>query len=477
MLNQIALMIRYIRNINKIIVRGAFPLRFVVSSIFVLAMIAQLYGQYPGEVWYFGASAGIDFKTDPPSPLSDGNVNSIEGCATMCDGAGNLLLYTDGITVWNRNNQIMENGEGLFGHHSSTQTAVIVKQPGTNPNIYIFTTPSFVGAHGFCYSVVDINANNGMGEVILKNQNLLNTVSEKLTVVQHSNGIDFWILGHKYNSDAFYAYLLSSSGLSAAPVVSNAGSAHQGGTFGTYNSMGYLKASPSGEKLALAIYEIGKFELFDFNKTTGTITHQLTMQGYEKSYGVEFSPNGQLLYVKGLYSGKIYQYNLSAGSSGEIINSRKLIGEATSPPTNPNYISGALQLGLDGKIYVAKYMNNYLGRINNPNVIGAGCGFVDDAFHLGGGQSLLGFPFAGKWSLAAIISEFYCFGDTTTFEIVNATNIVSVLWDFGDPASGANNTSALLNPVHVFSAPGNYTVTLSIQYPANQYVTTHQVTI
>lgn len=31
-------------------------------------------------------------------------------------------------------------------------------------------------------------------------------------------------------------------------------------------------------------------------------------------------------------------------------------------------------------------------------------------------------------------------------------------WDFGDPASGANNTSNIRNPTHIFSAPGTYTV-------------------
>lgn len=32
------------------------------------------------------------------------------------------------------------------------------------------------------------------------------------------------------------------------------------------------------------------------------------------------------------------------------------------------------------------------------------------------------------------------------------------LWNFGDPASGVNNTSTLQNPVHTFSGPGTYTV-------------------
>ena len=34
-------------------------------------------------------------------------------------------------------------------------------------------------------------------------------------------------------------------------------------------------------------------------------------------------------------------------------------------------------------------------------------------------------------------------------------------WDFGDPASGAANTSTLKNPTHIFSAPGTYNVTFS----------------
>jgi gliding motility-associated-like protein len=54
-----------------------------------------------------------------------------------------------------------------------------------------------------------------------------------------------------------------------------------------------------------------------------------------------------------------------------------------------------------------------------------------------------------------------CPAEPVTF--IDITNSVKPTykwwWDFGDPASGAaNNTSALKNPIHTFSAPGTYTV-------------------
>lgn len=46
--------------------------------------------------------------------------------------------------------------------------------------------------------------------------------------------------------------------------------------------------------------------------------------------------------------------------------------------------------------------------------------------------------------------------------VANAGNIVSWAWDFNDPASGANNTSALQNPTHEFAGTGTYNVKLTV---------------
>lgn len=45
----------------------------------------------------------------------------------------------------------------------------------------------------------------------------------------------------------------------------------------------------------------------------------------------------------------------------------------------------------------------------------------------------------------------------------NTNTYVSYSWNFGDPGSGVNNTSSLQNPLHTYSATGNYIATLVVQ--------------
>ncbi|KAA9340326.1 PKD domain-containing protein [Adhaeribacter soli] len=50
---------------------------------------------------------------------------------------------------------------------------------------------------------------------------------------------------------------------------------------------------------------------------------------------------------------------------------------------------------------------------------------------------------------------------TVSFTDLSANGPTSWTWNFGDPNSGASNTSTLQNPTHTFSAPGTYTITLT----------------
>ncbi|OYX22435.1 MAG: hypothetical protein B7Z06_11655 [Flavobacteriales bacterium 32-35-8] len=60
----------------------------------------------------------------------------------------------------------------------------------------------------------------------------------------------------------------------------------------------------------------------------------------------------------------------------------------------------------------------------------------------------------------AFTVENQCFGDTTEIHLYNR-GIINVMWDFGDPVTGANNTSTDIDPTHDFSAPGSYNITLT----------------
>ena len=98
-------------------------------------------GMAQGEanIWYFGSNAGIDFNSGVPVSLPASQMSTWEGCASIADGAGNLRFYTDGNSVWTHNHTVMNNGTGLMGSFSSTQSAIIVPRPN-NPDIYyIFT--------------------------------------------------------------------------------------------------------------------------------------------------------------------------------------------------------------------------------------------------------------------------------------------------------------------------------------------------
>ena len=115
----------------------------VIISIFLLSFWGAL-AQGEANNWYFGFNAGITFNTNPPTALSNGQLSTNEGCSSISDINGNLLMYTDGQTIWDKNHEVMPNadylnGEGLYGDPSSTSSGLIVPHP-TEFNLYFVFT-------------------------------------------------------------------------------------------------------------------------------------------------------------------------------------------------------------------------------------------------------------------------------------------------------------------------------------------------
>ena len=426
-------------------------LRFFLLTIFVFPFSTK--AQKENNIWYFGYGAGIDFNSGSPVALTNGSMFTTEGCASIADSAGNLLFYTDGVTVYNKVHSTMVNGNGLLGGNSSSESAIIVKQPGSSTLYYIFTTPNQGAVDGLNYSIVDMSLQGGLGEVTTLNSLLHAPIGEKVCATRHANGTDYWIVAHEFATDAFYSFQFSSAGMNLVPVISNVGIIHNG-----YH--GYLKFTPDGTKIGLAVGETNNIELFDFDRATGVVSNPITFPTiYNYPYGVEFSPDNSKFYICESGVGPtcgIYQFDMLAGSPAAIIASGTLVSS-----TQFQYM-GPLQLGPDGKIYCARYQTNYVGCINDPNASGMACNYVDTAVYLMSGQSTFGLPNQiPKFDFVpvAIFSgvNHICPGTCTDFNNLSQ-NATSYLWTF---PGGNPSVSTDVNPMQIcYNTPGQYSVTL-----------------
>ncbi|MCB2379191.1 T9SS type A sorting domain-containing protein [Hymenobacter sp. BT635] len=338
-------------------------------------------------------------------------MTSYEGAASISNGAGQLLMYSNGEQVWDATHQVMPNGGALGGHNSSSQGALLLRAPGSATLYYLFTVDAIDNnlAGGLRYSIIDMSLRNGLGDVTatkavrLPTPTLTGKVTEKLTAALHANGHDYWIVVHGWQSNSFYSFLLSSAGISATPLASTVGPVHQGGGsfFGAANAVGYMRISPNGSKLALAQRDNG-FELYDFDKATGTVSNYLGLSGLSTYYyGIEFSPDNSRLYTTmysdGGFDSSIYQFNLLAGSAAAIQTSRQLIGSVSG-------LSVAIQGAPNGKIYLSALNKTYLNSIEQPNAFGSACAFRENTVSLGtraGQNGLPNFPnafVANEWT-------------------------------------------------------------------------------
>jgi gliding motility-associated-like protein len=462
-------------------------------GIFPLILLAFIfagrlgYGQTTneGNNWYFGNYAALDFNSSPPTnPTNSSMLQGGYASSSISDINGNLLFYTNGNTIWNSSHAIMANG--ILGYNV-VGASIIVKQPG-NPNLYyIFYSNASSLPYLFRYSVVDLSLAAGMGSVTVKNVPISNFYCTQFGVVNHCNGIDSWIVAAPSpltNSvvNTFHSYLLSSTGLNTLSIQSSIPS-H---TFATgFNGYLRLKISPNGRNIIVT--EVDRY-LYDFNNSTGIVSNPRMVPVIWPNGNVayQFSPDGSKLFIcsGNLQSGPManavmQQLDLCAGTHSAVLASSYFF--AISSP-------GHLELSSDGKIHCAKYPNpgqpthSYsLGVINNPNVMGVGCNYSDFGQSLGThtALSLPNFPsnyFYQKPSPAPFTVSIGAGGGNCLSRNFNTPQspsmgcsatgytLTNVAWNFGDPGSGANNTSFLNNPTHVFSGPGTYTTQLIMYY-------------
>ena len=160
---------------------------------------------------------------------------------SICDTLGNLLLYTDGFNVYDKNKNIIKNGN-LRDHSFSQKTHYNIFIPIEEDNrkyYYLFEAVPYQSGWDFTsnqpynntlnnfffdlcqlqYSIIDISANQGLGAIIKKNVVLKDSVAPTIGAVKHANNIDTWLTVLSYHSNKFLTYKINSCSISGPDVA------------------------------------------------------------------------------------------------------------------------------------------------------------------------------------------------------------------------------------------------------------------
>jgi gliding motility-associated-like protein len=356
--------------------------KFIVFILLCL-ITSFLYAQKEAAVWSVGSGMQFNFQTgniDFSTFSGNNDVNS-----TICDKEGNLVLYTNGRTIWNRNNEIVINGEELIPKdYYFTNRPIFIPYPQKDGwYILIYEDEAYKTSYDntLYYAEINSKANNGRGEVVRKKIKIHDNYHSGPTIAGFCNNNYYWLVIDRnenvtnINRDRIYFYKIDENGVNLTPKINEA--------LDIGNSGGY-KFSPNGDKFYFhyqdnnngAVYE----EVADFNFTSGKMYNIRKIGDYFYSQK-EFSPNSRLLYF--FSKANLIQLDVGYSSSLLIQNSAHTILTLDSNADNA-YPGLDLQLAPNGKIYFSYYDVNdkktKIGAINEPNKNGFACDPETDIF-------------------------------------------------------------------------------------------------
>ena len=423
------------------------------------------------NIWYFGQNAGIDFNplfrkpSSPAQSISNPVMDAPEGTSTISDRNGQVIFFTDGDKVWDRN--FTQIGSGIGGDPGSTQAALIIPVPGDETLYYIFTTQEVYGSYTYrvAYTLFDLKLNNGTGGLVDQNVTLFTKSTERITGNQN------WLIAHEYGNNSFRAYRITTQGI-GNPVISSIGSDHSMAY--AQNGQGYMKLGPQN-RLAVALSTPGVsniVEVFDFADSTGAVTNYRKANLNSTSgqvYGIEFGAGGNKLFATlSDVTSKLYEFAFDTlGIPHEV--------KKPTPMSQQTYNEklGAIQIGPDGQIYVAVDGKAYLGMITVNGDTTRASSFNVNQFPLqpsvpaASTLSHLGLP-----NFIQIISDptqgpgiavtGVCAGDSTNFSGTGTDVIDKFFWQIKSPSGTVVTSSTKSTFSYLFTTAGLYTAQLQI---------------
>ncbi|MEP6583788.1 MAG: gliding motility-associated C-terminal domain-containing protein [Ginsengibacter sp.] len=466
-------------------------MKHYLALVFLISFSLNICAQKRNNIWAFGDSIGLNFNTNPVSPFKSKSrgINPPYYISSICSKDGDLLFYTDGITIWNKNNfplpvykkwwpwvgNVMPLIVPYVGNDSLYYTFGISKPNPDDPNLY-----------NLQYLTTKMNKPGDIEEAVYPRPvntysyyaTLLSNASHVLAGTGHCNQIDTWITTH--GPGALYSFLVTGSGVNPVPVIT---------AIPSYilpvkklnTKYSNLKFSANGERLIIPENDSNKIIVYDFDNQTGKFSNPiiLSIPAGQTLEDIEISADASKLYF-GCYEvydpdaaaelHYIYQMDLNAGTPAAIENTLYQInaGDRVACFKTCYILRRTMQLGPDGKIYVGRReglsipFDQTLGVIDNPSMAKKNATYLGTKIDLKRMPRFLNYNYirSANFSPRENSIQFKknnCVDKPIEFSLI-FNRLDSVKWEFGDPGSGNKNYSILAKPSHQYPGPGAYTV-------------------
>lgn len=419
--------------------------------------------------WFWGTFASMDFSSGTAVANNAANANAtvdgFESSVVQNDENGNLVFYSDGKNVWDKNH-VQMNVAPIFAWNNATVPGLIIVPYPKHPGKYYIVSapPGYVNGDGPQFVMVDVIANTVSAAQRFNHPSMPLSVSECLTAVPHCNGIDYWVVIKGYPPDGkFYSIFVTQDGMQAGaqPVIS-------ANFYTSYSAQ--IKGNHKGNKIAMAIFSSTQyvFAEYDFNQATGVVSNQVLVQaqpGHQIGLGVVYSMNDSVIYTIQSFGGgsdRLYKYDATNLSAPAIL---------MQDPVEALY----LEVGPDHNVYLAQtgWNTPYMDMILNADSY-TGSAFVLNAVDFTGitpsppyfvaTHVYCGLPnFMDALPPPELPADFVFTNitcNTIHFSVDSCWQLYTATWDFGDGSGPVTG----LNVTHNYALDGNYTVTLTLSY-------------
>ncbi len=361
--------------------------------------------------WPFGSDQDLsipdtqasefDFNDRPFAPsFREAGLEFDQNNASICDKEGNLLFYTNGCAVANRNHEVMMNGDSInAGYYFDSwwlgdcgngypgrQDITILPDPAYIEGYYLIHKPRFRdimtgdnSMRNISYSYIDMNLDSGLGVVTEKNVHFYDGELHwsYLTSIAHANGEDYWIINPSIKENGYLTFMLSESGIELKEIQQVGPDLRPRYT----GASGDAKFSPDGTKYSLFNHYDGLL-LFDFDRNTGALSNlrqiPFSMPEFATFGTCEWSPNSNFLYIAiqdSLWQVDVEEENLNDG--------RVFIAayNGVNDPLNTSFWFSAL--GPDCRIYIRPGNGSRSFHvIHKPDERGTACDFVQQGIKM-----------------------------------------------------------------------------------------------